>query len=358
LALIRVLFDGHQLGRRQTGNETYVRELLSEVRNISELDLIVAVERDLTPPSYLGPPIRLRRVPRNGVGRLGAMAILARQLDVDLVHAIYFLPPASGRPTVVSIHDISFELFPEFFSRAALLRNRSLIRLSARSATRVVTISETSRRDILERYSVSEERVVVIPCGVSSAFQPAQGWAPYSGGRPLRVLAVGTLEPRKNLLRLLEAIRLVHRQVPISLRVVGPNGYQASRIRARIAEEVQTEVTGWVSEADLAMEYRRADVFAYPSVYEGFGLPVLEAMATGTPVVASTGGAIPEIAGEAALLVDPLDVDGLAEALGRIASDPLLASALRSRGLARASGFTWEKSARAHAELYRDLVTQ
>lgn len=358
--MTRVLFDAHQLGRRQTGNETYVRELLRGLRGHADLELVAAVERGQRPVDVLAPPIQLRRVPSNGFTRLAAMALLARQERPDVVHAVYFLPPLTGLPTVLTVHDISFERFPEFFSRRALVRDRLFLRASARAASRVITVSETSRRDLVELYRLPEDRVIAIPNGVGHGFRPREetAWAPYPGGRPLRVLAVGTLQPRKNLLRLLDALIVVGREIPIRLRVVGPDGHQAAAIRQRLSTSVETDIVGWLDDDELADEYRRADLFAYPSIYEGFGLPVIEAMASGTPVVTTTGGSLPEVAGEAALLVDPYDVAALADAIRRIAEDGPAATVLRSRGLARAATFTWERSAALHAAVYRDLVAQ
>jgi glycosyltransferase involved in cell wall biosynthesis len=351
-----VLFDGHQLGRRQTGNETYVREVLRSLvaAGGSTIDVLVerAVELDLVPRE------RLHRVPRNGFARLAVMTVLARRLRPDVLHAIYFLPPASGTATVLTVHDISFERYPEFFSRSALLRDRVLIRRSALSATRVVTVSEASRRDLIEIYGLDPARVVAIPNGVGAEFQPADAVPPLpaTAGRALRVLAVGTVQPRKNLGRLIDAIRIVSSQLPVELRVVGPDGYQGAAIRDRLSGAADVTVTGYVSDADLAAEYRRSDVLVYPSIYEGFGLPVIEAMASGIPVVTSTGGSLPEVAGGAALIVDPLDVDAIASAVTRIAREPGLAATLRERGLARARDFSWERSARAHLEVYREVA--
>ncbi|MEO8272555.1 MAG: glycosyltransferase family 1 protein [Chloroflexota bacterium] len=356
---IKVLLDAHQLGRRQTGNETYVRELVKCLRERRDLQMLAAVEHDHDLEGLL--PAGLgRRVPRSGLGRLFALSRMARRERVDVLHAIYFLPPLIGRPSVLTVHDISFELHPEFFSRGALARDRLLIRASARRATCVITGSNATRIDLVEHYGLPESRIVVAPYGVSATFHLDEDaiWAPYAGNRPLRVLAVGALQPRKNLVRLIDAIALVRRRFPVELRVVGPDGHDAGAIRKRMSESVDTRMTGWLSEEDLATEYRAADIFAYPSIYEGFGLPVLEAMACGTPVVTSTGGSLPEVAGDAALLVDPLDVEALSAAILRVAEESVLAQSLRDRGIERAAQFTWQRSADVHVAAYRDLVNR
>jgi len=352
-----VFFDAHQLGRRQTGNETYVRGLLGGLRTIGEVSVVAAVERGQEPTGILAPPIRIRRVPANGIGRLASMAAIAHRIRPDLVHAIYFLPPVAT-PTVLSIHDISFELFPEFFSRRALMRDRLLIRLSARRATRVVTLSEASRRDLIDRYGLAPEKVVAIHCGVAPSFCPAPsvGRDSPAGGRPLRLLAIGTLQPRKNLIRLLEAVKIIAREAPVILRIIGPDGFQATAIREHDAGNAHVEIVGYVADDALADAYRWADMLVYPSIYEGFGLPVLEAMACGTPVVTSTGGSLPEVAGDAAIIVDPLDVAAIADGIRKIAGDGPGTAKLRARGLARAAAFTWDRSAALHAKVYQELV--
>lgn len=354
--MTRVLLDAHQLGRRQTGNETYVRELLAHLRDLEDLELVAAVEGRPSPTGPLAPPVVLRTVPKSGLGRLAALAAIARRSRADVVHAIYFLPPASGRPTVVTVHDISFERHPEFFSRRALFRDRTLIRASARMATRVVTVSETSRRDLIELYGIPENRVVAIPNGVDEAFGPTDIWVPYTGDRPFRVLAVGTLQPRKNLMRLVEAVERLSVELPIDLRVIGPDGFQAAAIRDRLSRSFRAQIVGYVTPDRLADAYREADLFVYPSLYEGFGLPVVEAMASGTPVVTSTGGSLPEVAGNAALIVDPESVDALAGAIRSVASDPALAARLRSLGLERARGFSWSATALRHRDVYLDTL--
>lgn len=354
---MRVLLDAHQLGRGQTGDETYIRGLIGGLRAVPELDLVAAVESHPRAARVLAPPVTLRRVPRNGLARLAALSWVGRWVRADILHATYLLPPWPGRPTVVTIHDISFERHPEFFPRRYLLLDRALIRASARRASRVITVSETSRRDLIELWHVPADRVDVIYNGVDEIFAPGPDRPDDGALDPLRVLAVGVLQPRKNLGRLLEALAIVGRERRVELRVVGPDGYQAKEIRERLADRAAVKVLGYVNQQALAAEYRQAHVLVYPSLYEGFGLPVVEAMASGTPVVTTTGGSLPEIAGDAALIVEPLDVLAMAAAIRRVADDGALRTKLQERGLVRARAFNWRTAARRHFETYSSALS-
>ncbi len=173
----------------------------------------------------------VRRIPHNRLARFAALSLVGRWVRADILHATLLLPPWPGRPTVVTIHDISFERHPEFFPRRWLLRDRGLIRDTARRASRVITVSETSRRDLIELWHVPADRVVVIYNGVDEIFAPGPDRPDDGALDPLRVLAVGVLEPRKNLGRLLEALAIVGGERRVELRVVGPDGYQAKEIR-------------------------------------------------------------------------------------------------------------------------------
>lgn len=354
---LRVHFDAHHIGRRQTGNETYARELLGALGRRSEVVVTALLEHEAHASLGLPPGMSRSRVPRHGLARLAAMAWEARRSRPDLLHAIYFAPWLAGVPTVLTVHDISFELHPESFPRSALLRDRVLVRDSARRARRVVTVSEASRRDLIERWGLPDDRVVAIHNGVGGPFLalPSRAIEPIEG-RPLRILAVGTLQPRKNLLRLLAAAVRVARDREVHLRVIGPDGHQARVIREALAGStgVRVEIAGYVAQGSLPAEYEAADMLVYPSLYEGFGLPVVEAMATGLPVITSTRGALPEVAGDAALLVDPLDEVALAAAIVRLASDDELRRQLSTRGRARAVRFTWSAAAERLIEVYRE----
>jgi glycosyltransferase involved in cell wall biosynthesis len=350
------MFDAHQLGRRQTGNETYVRALLREYGERDDLQVTSLVE-DAALADAAVQAARKRTVPRSGLLRLGAMSMAARQARPDVLHAVYFSPYLAGLPVVLTVHDISYELHPEFFGRSERLRGKTLIRDGARRARFVVTVSETSRTDLIERYGLPDDRVVAIHNGVDWRFLdvPERPLGPI-GDRPLRVLALGTLQPRKNLARLLEAVRVAAAARPMHLRVVGPDGYQAATIRDALQGSADVEIVGYVGDDELVDQYTGSDMLVYPSIYEGFGLPVVEAMACGVPVITSTGGSLPEVAGDAAVIVDPYDVAAIAAAILRVADDTELRADLVARGRARARHFSWAASADRHIQLYREAA--
>ena len=274
-----------------------------------------------------------------------------------MLHAIYFAPYLAGRPVVLTIHDISYELFPEFFSRVERMRGQMLIRDSARRARFVVTVSEASRRELIERYRLAEDRVIAIHNGVAQRFldSPTPEVAPI-GDRPVRVLALGALQPRKNLARSYGGPYGVEDATESSLRVVGPDGDQAEKIRQQLDGIAEVEVAGYVTDDALVGEYGRADMLVYPSLYEGFGLPVVEAMACGLPVITSTGGSLPEVAGDAALIIDSLDEAAISDAILRLAGDDHLRRELSQRGRIRAQRFSWAESARRHVQVYREAA--
>jgi glycosyltransferase involved in cell wall biosynthesis len=299
-------------------------------------------------------PFHKRLVPRSGYLRLAAMSIASRQTRPDVVHAVYFAPYLAGAPVVLTVHDISYELHPEFFSRAERLRGRTLIRDGARRARFVITVSEASRRDLIDRYGVADDRVIAIHNGVDERFlETPEPAVDAIGDRPLRVLALGTLQPRKNLLRLVAAVKQAAVTRAIQMRVVGPDGYQAGSIRDALDGSVDVDIVGYVTEETLVDQYTGADMLVYPSIYEGFGLPVIEAMACGVPVVTSTGGSLPEVVGDAAVIIDPLDVDAIAGAILRVGDDIELRRDLVRKGRARARQFSWAASAERHVEVYR-----
>ena len=258
---------------------------------------------------------------------------------------------------MVTIHDLGYLHFP----RAHRLLDRLYLDLStrfnARAAAHIIADSQATKRDLVERYGVEPSKISVIYPGYDEeAFQPVREREAIEAVKARYgiagdyILFVGTIQPRKNLVRLMEAFSLLKRQAAdLQLVIAGKKGWLYEAIFRRVEElglEGQVVFTGYVAEEGLPALFSGARLFVFPSLYEGFGLPVLEAMACGTPVVCSNASSLPEVAGDAALLFDPLDVEGMAAAMGRVLGDERLRAELIERGLQRARGFSWEKCAR------------
>lgn len=267
-----------------------------------------------------------------------------------VLHTQYVVPPGFRGATVVTVHDLSFEHHPEWMARRDRLLFRTLVPRAVRRAAKVLTVSETTRADLVERYAVPAERVVVTHNGVDPRFRPD---GPRVSREPF-LLFVGALHPRKGLLTALEAMARLPDAPP--LVVVGPPKHGAPAVEAAVARlglEGRVELTGHVDHAELAALYRSAAAFVFPSLFEGFGLPVVEAMASGTPVVTTTAGSLPEVAGDAAVLVPPGDPEALAAGIREALRDgPALAAA----GVANAARFRWADLAARTADVYREVL--
>jgi len=279
---------------------------------------------------------------------------------LDLVHATSAaVPPTRGRPLVATVHDLAFRHYPDAYPAAGRRYHERSAQIVADEAARVLVPSEATARDLAELYGVDRGRVTITPLGVEVPDEPDHAGA----GRLLRelgvrgpfLLAVGTLEPRKNLPRLLDAFGEAAAALPDHwLVVVGPVGW-GPRLRPTW-DSVRVKLAGPVGDRLLHALYQAADGLAYPSLYEGFGLPVLEAMANGTPVLTSDRSSLPEVAGDAALLVDPLDRAAIAAGLVRLAGDAGLRERLTEAGWRRAAGFTWRATAAATWATYRQVA--
>jgi glycosyltransferase involved in cell wall biosynthesis len=287
----------------------------------------------------------------------------------ELIHGPDFvLPPALFARRIVTIHDLAYLTHPDYAQPGIVEYLSAEVPRALRAADHIVAVSQRTALDLVERLHVEPPRVSVIYPGVDPMFTPEavrpgdlEVLRRYDLAQPF-ILAVGTLEPRKNYERLIEAFASItwESDGPRQLVFAGREGwryegiYAAARRDARIGERLR--FLGFVEDDELPALYRSAAVLAMPSYYEGFGLPVIEAMASGTPVVCSTGGALPEVAESAAILVAPEDMAGLRDTLLLACRDQTLRARLTSEGLARARRFTWDAAALQHFQLYRDTT--
>jgi glycosyltransferase involved in cell wall biosynthesis len=304
---------------------------------------------------------------RAALSYFGAPAMDHIFQGVSLFHATEHLLPKLRRiPSVFTLHDVAYLLFPQHhLPRNRIYLRHMMPRFLAR-ADRVIAVSENTRRDALRLYGLDPEKVEVIPEGVEARFNPDVDRVRVSELReryslPDRfILCISTIEPRKNLTRLLEAYASLRPSHPdVGLVIAGGKGWLYERFFERLRSldlERRVTLTGYVPDEDLPALLNAAEAFAYPSEFEGFGLPPLEAMACGLPVVCSNATSLPEVVGEAGLLLPPHDVRAWVEGLGRVLDDPGLRSDLRGRGLARASLFSWQTAARRTLEVYRSVL--
>lgn len=288
-----------------------------------------------------------------------ALPMWARWDSLRLLHGLAFvLPVVRPCPAVVTVYDLSFARFPQFFHGANAAYLRLFTRLACRAAERVIAISESTRRDIAQLYGIPLARIDLARPGVDPIFCPlpreqVQAFRQQRGLPETFILHVGTLEPRKNHLKLLEALA---RLSTFHLFCIGGQGWGYEAIYAAVERlNLKERVTfvGYAPAQELPLWYNAATLLAYPSLYEGFGMPVLEAMACGTPVITSNLSALPEAAGEAGMLVSPHDTEELAAAIHRLLSDADLRRQLSQAGLAHAAKFTWERTARQTVHVYR-----
>ena len=298
---------------------------------------------------------------------LGPLA--ARRDRLDLIHGpVNVLPLLAPCPGVVTVHDLAFLAYPETHGAARRRYLALLTALSARRAARVIAVSAFTRDELVRRLGTPAEKVSVVHNAVDPRFRPlpAVDVARFRAerGLPARaVLAVGTLEPRKNLAGLLHAFARLAPELgeEVGLVVVGGRGWLYGETLAlveRLGLARRVRLAGHVPDAELPLWYNAAEVFVYPSLYEGFGLPPLEALACGTPTVTSAAASLPEVVGDAAILAAPADPDALAAALARVLADPALRATLRDRGLRRASGFTWARVAAATRAVYDEVLAR
>lgn len=362
---MRFSVDAHAIGQKLTGNEVYIRSLL---HGFAKLDADAEFLAYVSEPDVNGwVPSRFekRHVTSQRYWRLGFhLAGCLRRDRPDLIHVQYNAPLFCPVPVVVTVHDISFVEHPEYFPPGRARQLRWTAGQTLRRAAKILTISEFSRQRISRWFQIDPAEIVVTPLAAQDHFRPmdraeaaCQVREKFDIDRPY-VLTVGDLQPRKNQVGLVRAFRELIAsapQLPHLLVLAGKETWNSSQVREEIRRSGMQErivLTGFVSEDDLLCLYNAADVFVFPSFYEGFGLPVIEAMACGRPVICSSSGALPEVADRAAILVDPYSTAELARAIRDVLLDAELRERLERQSLVRAGLFSWRETARTTLEVY------
>jgi glycosyltransferase involved in cell wall biosynthesis len=370
---VRIAIDARKL--HDFGIGTYVRNV---VRYLARLDgdteyVLLCQAEDSAALSELGPNFRIvtERSPSYSVREQFGVPLSLRREKVDLFHAPhYVLPPLTPCRSIVTIHDCIHLMFPQYLpNRLAYAYARTFLWTATRQAERVLTVSEASRRDLLRLLGVPAEKICVIPNAIDERF-----WVPPPEEEVVRVreryqlndpfvLYTGNIKPHKNIERLIEAFYRLRRGGPDNLRllIIGDEISKYPTLRRAVHRHMlhkHVRFLGFVPDGTLAVLYRLAAVFAFPSLYEGFGLPPLEAMASGTPVVTSNVSSLPEVVGDAAVLIDPYDPDAIAAGIRRVLEDEGLREDLRERGYRRAREFSWERSVARIREIYGEVVAE
>ena len=370
---MRIGFDVTPLYTPMSGVGTYTINLLEHLERLSRDEIVPLAHRTSRGNGSGHCNGAATRFERRGLGlnkTVWMQIVLPRQLRhlcTDVCHftngVASFWTPC---PSVVTIHDMTLWLFPQYHYRRRLLAMRPFVPLAARRATAIIAVSQATKADIVRILGVEESKVHVVYEAPSPRFQPLKSVAELDRVRrryglpPRLILYVGTIEPRKNLVRLLEAfarLRASH-GIAHSLVFVGRRGWKDEAVFAaveRLELGGHVRFLGYVPDGDLVALYNLADLVAFPSLYEGFGLPVLEAMACGTPVVTSPNGSLSEVAGCAAELVDPCDVESIAAGLWQVLRDPTRQEELGACGLAQAARFSWDQTARQTRQIYASI---
>jgi len=351
---VRAAIDARALGSGRGGDESYTRGLLAglaESRGADDAFPLLVSSESVVPKPLAGDPA----FPVHVVGAgsqlrryVISLPLALRRLPVDLLHSLIYAPLWSPVPIALMVTDLSFRHHPELYRRSTRLRLGLVMGRQLRRARVIMTLSEFCKRDICEQYAVPPERVFVVPCAIPppAAFADDPALLPGAGVRSPFFLHVGNRHPRKNLPRLIRAFARAKRSAPVleghQLVIAGRRWWRVRDELAAAAEAPAGSVVFLDQVADRMRDalLRSAEALLYPSLFEGFGLPPLEAMAVGTPTIVSNAAAIPETVADASLLVDPLDVDGFARAMVSVATTAGLRDDLRERGLRRVQVFT------------------
>jgi glycosyltransferase involved in cell wall biosynthesis len=367
---MHIAIDAHSVGTQLGGNETYATNLIEALAAIDQINRYTLF---VTKPSAIErfanrwPNFTVKQtLPHTPIVRIPiTLSAELRKNPVDVLHVQYTAPPLCPCPIVTTIHDLAFEHLPETFKRRSWMQLRITVRHTARRAAEIITVSEYSRQDICATYGISPERVTVTPEAASAEFVPITNEAALQNVRRKYgierdyLLALGSIQPRKNLVRLIEAYAYLceshpGRELPL-LVIAGKRAWlenEVFRVAKTSAASRDVIFTGYVPDSALPALYSGALCFIYPSYFEGFGLPPLEAMKCGTPVIAGNRTSLPEVVGGAGLLIDPFDSRSIADGIAQLLFNPNVRADLGRRGLERAQLFDWQNTAKQTLQVY------
>jgi glycosyltransferase involved in cell wall biosynthesis len=372
--VIRIGIDAHSVGTKLGGNESYAVNLIEALARIDSINhytiyVTTSEARDRFSNRWSNFKVR-STLPHTPLIRIPlTLSAELRKHPVDVLHVQFTAPPFCPCPVVVSIHDLSFEHLPQTFKRRSRTQLRLTVRHSARRAARILSLSEHTRFDIMKTYGIESDRIAAIPlaapdhfCTVIDKRELQRVRHNYGIDRDY-ILSVGSIQPRKNLARLVKAYATLRGEgspdkLP-KLVLVGKCAWlydETLRTLDELGVRDSVILTGYVPESDLPALYSSALCFVYPSYFEGFGLPPLEAMKCGTPVIVGNRTSLPEVVGDAGLMVDPFDVDAIAGAIRKLMNDSTLRATLSQKGQERASAFTWRDTARQTLRIYQEVA--
>lgn len=366
---MRFCIDAHAIGRHLTGNEVYVRNLLEGFAALDQKSEFVAYTSVRGAEEFVPSRFKTRRVSDNPFIRLGLdLSRCVRADRPDLLHVQYTAPILCPAPIVVSVHDVSYLEHPEFFTRPRRLQLEFTVERTIRRAAKILTLSEFSRQGIARAYNLDPAKIAVVPAACSEIFRPvarpkAKAFVEgrFQVDQPF-ILSVGDLQPRKNQIGLIHAFEeLVAAcpELPHHLVMVGKDTWFAPRVR-QVAENSpfgnRIHFTGYVDDQELLQIYNACDIFMFPSFYEGFGIPILEAMACGRAVACANTSAMPEVAGQAAVLFDPHSIEEMMQAMRNLLHNAELRGRMERLGLQNAASFTWKRTARQTLDVYYEVA--
>jgi alpha-1,3-rhamnosyl/mannosyltransferase len=366
--VLRVGIDGRAFSSPAAGVRRYVEGLVPALQALDDLEIVALGGQSA--PEGLERVAEPWHPPSNLGWAVGGLPRAAARGGVDVIHAPAYTGPLWSRiPVVLTIHDVSYARHPEWYPYRRDWLRRAFYRRSAQAAAHILTDSEFSAGEIAAAYGISRSRLTVAHLGVNDSFTPAPGHPRPSASQDFRQLAplqpfllhVGDLHPRRNLAMVTRVVIAVRRQLDMPLRLVLAGvdrgvGDDLSRIAAEAGAPDAIIRLEAVDDRQLCDLYRKAVALVYPSRYEGFGLPVLEAMASGTPVIAARAASIPEVLGDAGVLITPDAVDMWTAAIAALVGDSKMRSRMRHQGLARAAEFTWARTARITADAYHRVA--